>query len=193
LLAPAVPPAVRAAGLRGALGLPAAATVLILALLLTPPYHRARTAQWLGDDLASQGDAAGAAAAFARAAALQPDDPQFELSQAQALARLGDPAALPHVRRAIAIDPRSAAARAELARWCAQHGDPAGALGNLDEALRLYPSHVGYRLERAELHLRQGNRAAARADVDYILGHKLLVWEFEQPRLDQLKATLGLS
>lgn len=84
------------------------------------------------------------------AIARAPWDPDASLYRAQILEAAGHPDALDEADRAVALVPVRPAAHAVRARLRAAHGDLGGALSDLEEAARLYPSDAAYARARDE-------------------------------------------
>ena len=100
----------------------------------------------LGRSYVVLGDAAGAQAAFAKAAALRPDDLSIPLAEAQALLEglaptaPFPPRALEQLRRVAAADPRQPSALWHLGVEAAKRGAPAEAAGYWERLLAVLPA-----------------------------------------------------
>jgi cytochrome c-type biogenesis protein CcmH len=100
----------------------------------------------LGRSYAVLGQADAAAAAFAEAERLQPNDPAILLAEAQALMEgrpLSEPISDPAVallKRVVALDPGNAAATWYLGLYAAQQGDFAGARATWQKLLAALPA-----------------------------------------------------
>ncbi|MCL5270166.1 MAG: hypothetical protein M1457_06385 [bacterium] len=197
LTSPARPASARniAGRCAGGLGLAMSGSALVLALIMTPPWHLAQRDRWLGRDLMDAGDWAQAAEAFARAARWEPDDPALLVAEAGARDRGGNPArAWILLQRAAGLNPRSASIPAAQASWLERQGHPREAIDKISESIDRYPSNVEYRITRARLLLATGQPAEARRDLVYIerqIG-PYVVWEYQRQPYNDLRRRAGL-
>lgn len=103
--------------------------------------------------------------AEARSSALAerfPDDPNVRMLRAELLIDSGRcSAAVPHLRRTIALAPRATTPRVRLSRCLARRGDLLGAERELAMALAIHPHHPKAILDAAELYEQLGRPAAA--------------------------------
>jgi tetratricopeptide (TPR) repeat protein len=105
-------------------------------------------------------------AATAFAAAGLPGDPRLEAELGRLLlAREDLSGALPHLRRAVELDPDAAAPWADLGMALASGGDADGALAALDRAIDLAPARPTPWYNRGLLHLRAQRLDEAERDL----------------------------
>jgi tetratricopeptide (TPR) repeat protein len=117
---------------------------------------------WLGRMCARTGRQQEALAAYQRALALAPTA-KLEVDLAGCLSTLSRPEeALPHVQRAVAAAPGDADAHTALGTLLRDLGDDAGAVAELEQALRLKPQDAG-----AHYHLGLTHMIAGRLELGW--------------------------
>lgn len=115
--------------------------------------------------LAGRGEEA--APLYAAHVAQKPNDPAGHLgSGLVALDRGDDAAALPHLERALQIDPTNASALSARAAIAIRRGEDAAALAFLDQAVRIDPHDLEIRHRRGLCLTRLGRTREARADQE---------------------------
>jgi len=163
-----------------------AADALAEAVRLAPRLTEARMS--LGSSLADAGRWAEAEAAFAAAVALDPERHPAAWN-GLGLARLSQGngrGALAPLRRAVALDPRLAVARANLGAALVASGDLPAARAQLEAALRIDPDERSALGNLGTVLARQGDVAGARARF-----HQLLRLDPSDDRARAALAQLG--
>lgn len=128
-----------------------------------------------------------------RARGLQPDNLAYREQQASLYLQRGNTNAAWTLLESVAKDnPYFASALSTQAHILAQSGRLDASLAKIDAAIERNPSLVGYRLQRSGLLLNQGQIERAREDLNFIEQNNLLIWEYEQPTYDELRAKTGL-
>ncbi|MCB0218040.1 MAG: tetratricopeptide repeat protein [Chloroflexi bacterium] len=125
----------------------------------------ADTAFQLGRLLGRAGDDEAARRAFKRALELEPEEPDYHRALGQCLARIGRPDAVEHLRRSVALAPKSAEAQVALGEWYVAAGRQAAALVHYVRAIELEPERADLRLMQGALELALGRPADAPADA----------------------------
>ncbi len=114
-----------------------------------------------------QGNTAEALQQVKRALTIDPNNSNFHA--ALGLIELRDPtqrqAAEDELQKAIALDPRNAAAHSVLSGVLAQQGDMQGAEQQSRTAVHLAPTNIRFRLALAAIEIHNGNQAAAEATL----------------------------
>ena len=142
---------------------------------------------------------------YEKAMDIAPDDPTFVAALAGLVGSTASD--LDDVKRAIqlhekaiAMNPMSPGLNSAYARTLIRLGRIGGDANRLQEAadrlrraVELYPSHVGYRIELAELLLALQAEDEAREHLRAIAEADLPVWEYERPRLEALRARLEMD
>ena len=184
----------RADNVRGAAGMIMTVLAAGLAAGLVVPCQMARHHHHAGEQWSQQKRWDRAIESFRAAARWAPDHPRYWVSLAGAYSLSGQPAqAWPLLKRAEALNPRSASVRAAQASWLDQAGRLEAAIEKMGEAIERYPSRVEYRLRRARMRLDAGRSIAARADLNYIERHRLLIYQYQREPYNALRRRAGLK
>lgn len=169
-----------------------------MAVICTTRQQFAVHHKWKSVDLIQMNHLNEAENALEKAAAWLPDHPQYLVSRAQL--KMRDPVvkdgqdnysmAWPLLVQAADLNPYSASIRSVQSNWYDQGGRLREAIVAAGEAVQRYPSKVAYRLQRSKLNLRAGRVKDALEDIEYIENHDLPLWEYEIPRIRELRDSL---
>jgi cellulose synthase operon protein C len=147
-----------------------------------------RFVMYLGDRALGQRDLAEAESRYRAVLKMQPDNPLALNNVAWLMASQKRPGALPMAQRAAELLPNSPAVLDTLALALAEDNQMPKALETMRKAVALQPENHGLRLNLAQMHLRAGDRAAAKTELDELakLGDKFA----GQAKVTELLATL---
>ena len=169
-----------------------------IAVICTTRQQFAAHHRWKSVDLIQMNHLNEAEKTLEKAATWLPDHPQYLVTRAQL--KMRDPVvkdgqdnysmAWPLLVQAADLNPYSASIRSVQSIWYDQGGRLSEAIVAAGEAVQRYPSKVAYRLQRSELNLRAGRVKDALEDIQYIENHDLPLWEYEIPRIRELRARL---
>jgi tetratricopeptide (TPR) repeat protein len=191
---PAPTPTLRLAH-RAALTALLALASLGFCLWLVPRSQLALNWEWRGRNAMTAREPEEAARAFAHASRWLPADEGLLLGWSAALAQLPDRSrdAEALLRKAQELNPLSARIRLAQSRFYEQRNQTGRALEKVDEAVALYPTDAGYRINRARLRHGLGLDDGARDDLLLIESQAMPVWTYQRSELDALRVLLGLG
>jgi O-antigen ligase len=169
-----------------------------VAVILTPRSQFAAFHKWRSVDLMQEEKWDEAEKALEKAGSWLPDHPQYLVSRADLKMRYktvkdGENSysmAWPLLVMAADLNPYSASIMSIQSRWYHGTGRTDEAIMAVGEAIRRYPSKVAYRLERCGLYLEAGRKDDARRDIEFIEKYDLPLWEYEMPRMKELRESL---